>query len=236
MLSKPHRLIATAMAVLALTAAPRSAGADTASVRAKPPVFHDLRALAGQSLFDLLRAPVFTYALDRFLPATVGSDDLYRNATVRDSVVLVLGLSGHDLQLVGNRRFLVAQGCRIGECSPSKGLVVADTETGDLCAVIYHDAPDPPDTRRDGSESSAGAVDRPVTRIRAEVYLPAPTAVTEPLINTCVARFAAVTQRVAASGYWVDRGTIIARTAPDFRTAPEVAARFKPWDGTAQRY
>lgn len=231
------RTLCLLVLVLSVQSDPARSDAPTAGRTPAPEpaglrIFHDLRALAGRSTAELLRAPVFAYALERFLPDTVRSDTLYPGATVRDSVVLALSFPAHDLLLTGNRRFLVAQGCRSGECSASKGLVVADSETGNLCAILYHGDPDPADDRR----GSARAVDRPVTRIRAEVYLPAPSAATGPLIEACATQFASATQRLVPSGYWVDGGAILARTAPDFRSHPEVAARFQPWDGTAQRY
>lgn len=191
-----------------------------------------LRALAGETASYARTRPIFGHVLERFLPDTVRTDFLYPDGSARNAVLQVLDISAADSRLVGNRRFLVTQGCRSGECSGSKGLVVADTETGALCAVLYRDRSYPVDNRR----GSAREVDRPVIRILAEIFIPAPNPATDPLIDVCATEFAAATQRLVPSGYWIERGEIGARIAPDFRSAPEVAARFRPWDGAPRPF
>ncbi|MEQ8623025.1 MAG: hypothetical protein RLO01_14710 [Thalassobaculaceae bacterium] len=115
-------------------------------------------------------------------------------------------------------------------------MVVADTETGALCAVLYRDRSYPVDNRT----GSARQVDRPVVRVLAEIFLPAPgpspNTAADPLIDVCTAEFAAATQRLVPSGYWIERGEIGVRVAPDFRSAPEVAARFQLWDGAPRPF
>ncbi|MEQ8588078.1 MAG: hypothetical protein RIB31_18715 [Thalassobaculaceae bacterium] len=195
-----------------------------------------LRALAGETASYTRTRPIFGHVLERFLPDTVRTDFLYPDDLVRNAILQVLGISAADSRLVGNRRFLVTQGCRSGECSGSKGLVVADTETGALCAVLYRDRSYPVDNRT----GSARQVDRPVVRVLAEIFLPAPgpspNTAADPLIDVCTAEFAAATQRLVPSGYWIERGEIGVRVAPDFRSAPEVAARFQLWDGAPRPF
>lgn len=199
-------------------------------------MFHGLRALAGETASYTRTRPIFGHVLERFLPDAVRTDFLYPDDSVRNAILQVLGISAADSRLVGNRRFLVTQGCRSGECSGSKGLVVADTETGALCAVLYRARSYPVDNRT----GSAREIDRPIVRVLAEIFLPAPgpspNTAAAPLIDICTAEFAAAIQRLVPSGYWIERGEIQVRVAPDFRSAPEVAARFHPWDGAPRPF
>lgn len=192
-----------------------------------------LDALAGRSSNDAAWDPAFEYTLKRFFPSDVLSDYLVTPAPVSFVLKEVIALPSRiPVQLAARQRFLVLHGCRPHACIDLRGMIVIDLATGSICAALYQFETDP--YRWDGNE--ARAADKPTSTVGAEIFVPALSESTRALIETCAARFALTTQRLVPNGFWVERGDIRARVAPDFRSDPEMAGRFRVWDGRSQPY
>ncbi|WPZ35317.1 hypothetical protein T8K17_04040 [Thalassobaculum sp. OXR-137] len=193
--------------------------------RSESAPLHGLRALAGQPSNTLVRTDVFRKVLERFLPTCVRSDILYPGATASGSVMEVLSLPGQALRLSGDDRFLTAESCRVHECSASKGVVVLDTETAALCAVIFH-----PFFRVDDNFDRLGnPLDRQVVSIEAEIFVPAADDGRPSLLARCADAFADAVHRAVSEGQSVRYSDIEIRTAPTFSSDRTLRSLFQPF-------
>lgn len=192
-----------------------------------------LDALAGRSSNDAAWDPAFEFTLKRFFPSDVLSDYLVTPVPVAFVLKEVIGLPSElPVYLAARRRFLVLHGCRPHACIDTRGMIVIDLTSGSICAVLYRFETDP--YRWDGAE--ARAADTPTSTVDAEIFVPALAESTRALIETCAVNFARTTQRLVPNGFWITRGDIRARVAPGFRSDPEMADRFRVWDGRPQPY
>lgn len=215
------------LAALGVSVSPAAAGGDEA------PDLSDLTAYFGQNGNWLLFDPLFETALKAFVPNAIRSDFLYKNSRAARAIMDAVGVPNQpDYRALGGGRYLVYVGCRRYECGLSRGALVMDLRTGDLCAVLYRPDDDPYDYYAGLKPLSEHAT----ATISAEIFAPPETPETAALLQHCRDIFSLKTQRIVPNGYCIVRGDIVVRTAPDFRADEVLSKTFDVWDGLPSRY
>jgi hypothetical protein len=212
---------------LGVWVSPAAAGGEEA------PDLSDLKAYFGQNGNWLLFDPLFESALHAFVPSAIRSDFLGENALARRKIVDAFNVPRNpEYRALGGGRYLVYVGCRPHACDIIKGALVMDLRTGDLCAVEVAPNYEPDDYHAPLKSLSEHAT----ATISAEVFAPPETPETAALLQHCRDIFSIKTQRIIPNGYFIVRGDIVVRTAPDFRADDVLSKTFDVWDGLPSRY
>jgi hypothetical protein len=214
-------------AALGMLVSPAAAGGE------ETPDLSGLKAHFGGGSNRLLHDPLFQSAFKAFVPWKTRSDFLYKNSRARRAILDAVGVPNEpEYRALDGGRYIEHVGCRRHECGLSKGALVLDLRTGDFCAVMIHPWTEP----YDYYEGPKPLSDHATVTISAEVFAPPETPETAALLQHCRDIFSLRTQRTIPNGYFIVRGDIVVRTAPDFRADPVLSETFDVWDGLPSRY